>query len=82
MNKREKEMRTVYEMIHLYCRKIIKKKNCVQNVWLCMNTQECVLKNVRSWKQRRFARNAKCIVTRRIKGNRFERSCAFQGLEC
>lgn len=26
MNKREKEMRTVYEMIHLYCRKNHKEK--------------------------------------------------------
>lgn len=26
MDKREKEMRTVYEMIHLYCRKIHREK--------------------------------------------------------
>lgn len=30
MDKREKEMRTVYEMIHLYCRKNHKEKELCQ----------------------------------------------------
>lgn len=71
MDKREKEMRTVYEMIHLYCRKIIKRKNYVKNVWLCMNTQRSVLKSVHLWKQRHFVRNVRYIVTRRTKEKKF-----------
>lgn len=82
MNKREKEIRTVYEMIHLYCRKNHKEKELCPECLALYEYARMRIKNVRSWKQRRFVRNAKCIVTRRIKGNRFERSCVFQGLEC
>ena len=73
MDKREKEMHTVYEMIHLYCRRIIKIKSCVQSVWLCMNMQRCALKSVLLWKQRHFVRNVRYIVTSWIKEKRYVR---------
>ena len=73
MDKREKEMHTVYEMIHLYCRKNHKDKSCVQSVWLCMNMQRCALKSVLLWKQRHFVRNVRYIVTSWIKEKRYVR---------
>lgn len=73
MDKREKEMHTVYEMIHLYCRKNHKDKELCQSVWLCMNMQRCALKSVLLWKQRHFVRNVRYIVTSWIKEKRYVR---------
>ena len=68
MDKREKEMHTVYEMIHLYCR-----KNHKDNAWNYMNMQRCALKSVLLWKQRHFVRNVRYIVTSWIKEKRYVR---------
>ena len=71
MDKREKEMRTVYEMIHLYCRKIHREKELCPECLGLYEYAKMRIKNVRLWKRKHFVRNARCIVTRRIKGNRF-----------
>lgn len=60
-----------------------KEMNSVLERWvsliLYMNKADliCTLKSVLLWKQRHFVRNVRYIVTRRIKENRFVRSCVF-----
>ena len=71
MNKREKEMRTVYEMIHLYCRKNHKEKELCPECLALYEYARMRIEKCPFMEQRRFVRNARCIVTRRIKGNRF-----------
>lgn len=73
MDKCEKEMRTVYEMIHLYCRKKHKEKElCPECLELYeyakMRIEKCPFMETKT-----FCSHARCIVTRKIKEKRFVR---------
>lgn len=77
MDKREQEMRTVYEMIHLYCRKNIIQKRFVERVMHYIPMRKSVSKNVQEWKVRPSAVNVKYIVINQKCAKKSERSCVF-----
>lgn len=68
--KRQKEQYIVEEMIRLYCRKIIWKRNvragrCVRSVRNFQIMRNSEVRNVRLWNKKHFAQTAKCIVINR-----------------